>query len=159
MAVPAGTGGRILGVLEICWPHGLAPQPPQIQPADRGAGRAVRAHPGGVHASPRRTTARTRAVARLIDLADGLLDPALVLCPHLDAGGRLTDFRIRHANDRFADPAGRPRSERVGALLLEAYPLAAGDGGLFDKVEHVHATGEPFRAERMPSPPWSTRCR
>jgi PAS domain-containing protein len=72
-----------------------------------------------------------------------------VLTPHVDAEGHLTDFRVRHANGSFVDPAGRPRSAVSGALLLEAYPMAAGDSELFEKIERVYATGEPFRAQRM----------
>ncbi|RSO22244.1 antitermination regulator, partial [Streptomyces sp. WAC 06725] len=92
---------------------------------------------------------RVPAVAELVDLADGLHDPALVLTPHLGPDGELTDFRIHHANGRFMDPAGRPRSTVNGALLLEAYPMAADESELFDKVQRVYATGEPFRAQRM----------
>ncbi|MGI5515560.1 SpoIIE family protein phosphatase [Streptomyces sp. CA-106131] len=152
VALPAGTGGRIHGVLEIAWPVPLDPQPPQIV-------RQVEAlaelcahtletyalqHPDG--------TPRPRVlpdVAELMDLADGLHDPALVLLPHLDADGELVDFRIQHVNSRFLDPAGRPRGVVNGALLLEAYPMAAGECELFDRVERVYATGEPFRAHRM----------
>jgi serine phosphatase RsbU (regulator of sigma subunit)/PAS domain-containing protein len=88
-------------------------------------------------------------VVELMDLADGLHDPALVLVPHLDDAGQLIDFRIQHVNGRFLDPVGRPRAVVRGALLLEAYPLAAGAGELFQRVERVYATGEPFRAHRM----------
>lgn len=84
-----------------------------------------------------------------MDLADGLYDPALVLVPHLDESGNLLDFRIQHVNSRFLDPAGRPRGMVGGALLLEAYPMAAGESELFQRIERVYATGEPFRARRM----------
>jgi serine phosphatase RsbU (regulator of sigma subunit)/PAS domain-containing protein len=87
--------------------------------------------------------------AELMDLADGLHDPALVLVPHLDDSGQLVDFRIQHINNHFLDPAGRPRAVVNGALLLEAYPMAAGKSELFHRVERVYATGEPFRARRM----------
>ncbi|MFH8240846.1 SpoIIE family protein phosphatase [Streptomyces sp. NPDC018321] len=151
VAVPAGTGGRIHGVLEIVWPAPLAPQPPQVVrqvealaelcahtlesyvPA-HGAGQEPRLMPDAVE---------------LMDLADGLYDPALVLVPHLDADGHLADFRIQHVNESFLDPAGRPRAVVGGALLLEAYPMAAGDSELFQNVERVYATGEPFRARRI----------
>ncbi|MEU7157582.1 SpoIIE family protein phosphatase [Streptomyces chrestomyceticus] len=152
VALPAGTGGRIHGVLEICWQQPLPPQPPVIMrqiealaqlcahtlegaPETRGHGPSAAPH------SP--------AVAELVDLADGLHDPALVLTPHLAADGHLSDFRIHHVNGRFMDPAGRPRSHVNGALLLEAYPMAADESELFDKVQRVYATGEPFRAQRM----------
>ncbi|MBQ1097147.1 SpoIIE family protein phosphatase [Streptomyces sp. b94] len=151
VAVPAGTGGRIHGVLEIAWPVPLAPQPPQVvrqvealaelcahtlesyTPPD-GAGQEPPVLPDAVE---------------LMDLADGLYDPALVLVPHLDAAGNLADFRIQHVNKGFLDPAGRPRAVVRGALLLEAYPMAAGDSELFQNVERVYATGEPFRARHI----------
>lgn len=150
MAVPAGTGGRIHGVLEICWPQPLAPQPPQIERQVEAlaelCARTMDAAPTG---DPGTLDAVLPDVAELIDLSEGLHDPAVVLTPVLDHEGRLTDFRIRHASSRFVDPAGRPRGDVNGALLLEAYPMAGGESGLFDIVERVHATGEPFRAERM----------
>lgn len=151
VAVPAGTGGRIHGVLEIAWPGPLEPQPPQVV-------RQVEAlaelcahtletyppHPGAVQ-----DTRVLPDAAELTDLADGLHDPALVLVPHVDDSGQLVDFRIQHVNTRFLDPAGRPRAVVSGALLLEAYPMTAGDSELFQRIERVHATGEPFRARRM----------
>ncbi|MEU2793415.1 SpoIIE family protein phosphatase [Streptomyces sp. NPDC007100] len=152
VALLAGTGGRIHGVLEICWQQPLPPQPPVIM-------RQIEAL-AELCATTLETTSASRghgpsaarhvpAVAELVDLADGLYDPALVLTPHLGADGHLTDFRIHHVNERFMDPAGRPRSSVNGALLLEAYPMAADESELFDKVQRVYATGEPFRARRM----------
>ncbi|APU38747.1 MULTISPECIES: SpoIIE family protein phosphatase [unclassified Streptomyces] len=150
MAVPTGTGGRIHGVLEICWPGPLAPQPPQVERqvealAELCAHTMDDSPPG----DPTAADVMLPDVAELIDLAEGLQDPAVVLTPVLDHDGRLTDFRIRHAGSRFVDPVGRPRGDVNGALLLEAYPMAAAENGLFDIIERVHATGEPFRAERM----------
>ena len=143
--VPAGTGGRIAGVLEICWPAPLPPQPlsvlKQVEAlAELCAATLDSTAPGGRTAP---------APAELTDLADGLLDPALVLGPEVSPDGSITDFRVHHVNNRFVDLAGRPRTAVAGKTLLEAYPLAAAEGGLFDKVEHVHGTGEPFRAEQM----------
>ncbi|AWZ06044.1 MULTISPECIES: SpoIIE family protein phosphatase [unclassified Streptomyces] len=150
MAVPAGTGGRIHGVLEICWPQPLAPQRPQVERQVEALAELC-AHT--MDASPPRDLTTAEAVlpdvTELIDLAEGLRDPAVVLTPVLDSEGRLVDFRIRHVGSRFADPAGRPRGAVNGALLLEAYPMAAGESGLFEVIERVHATGEAFRAERM----------
>ncbi|MGI5283870.1 SpoIIE family protein phosphatase [Nonomuraea polychroma] len=144
VAVPAGPGGRIVGVLEIRWPDALPPQPPQIQRQVEALAELVshtlETHPYAVEHGPG---------SELVDLANGLYDSAMVLRPYLDAQGRLADFRIHHTNGDFVDPAGRPRGVVTGNLLLEAYPMMAGDGGLYEKVEHVHATGEPFRAERM----------
>ncbi|MFF3565301.1 SpoIIE family protein phosphatase [Streptomyces sp. NPDC002574] len=144
IAVPAGAGGRVDAVLEICWPE----EPPPLSQAllrqlDALAGLCVHtlvAVPAAQGPLP---------VDELIDICDAIHDPALVLTPLTGAGGRVTDFRIRHTNGHFVDPAGRPRGAVTGATLLEAYPSAAGDGHLFDRAVQVHATGEPFRAEHM----------
>lgn len=151
VALPAGTGGRILGVLEICWPQQPAPRSPavarQIEALAELCAHTLDSLPaGGAEPAAVREPAD---VSELVDLADGLYDPALVLTPHVDAEGHLTDFRVRHVNSSFVDPAGRPRGAVSGALLLEAYPMAAGDSELFGKIERVYATGEPFRAQRM----------
>ncbi|MFH8752090.1 SpoIIE family protein phosphatase [Streptomyces rimosus] len=152
VALPAGTGGRIHGVLEICWQQPLPPQPPvimrQIEALAELCAHALETAPASYGHGPT-PAQRVPAVAELVDLADGLHDPALVLTPHLGPDGELTDFRIHHVNGRFMDPAGRPRSTVNGALLLEAYPMAADESELFDKVQRVYATGEPFRAQRM----------
>ncbi|MEU9037041.1 SpoIIE family protein phosphatase [Streptomyces sp. NPDC048352] len=150
MAVPAGTGGRVHGVLEVCWPQPLPPQPPQVQRQVEALAELC-AHTLDTAAPPSAVVAEALLpdVLELIDLAEGLHDPTIILTPVLDEDGRLADFRIRHVNSRFADPAGRPRGDVSGALLLEAYPMAAGESGLFETIERVHATGEPFRAERV----------
>ncbi|GHH93466.1 SpoIIE family protein phosphatase [Streptomyces capillispiralis] len=150
-AVPAGTGGRVYGVLEIVWPGPLPPQPPQIVRQVEALAELC-AHTLETFEVPGDPTHRPRVLpdaAELMDLADGLYDPALVLVPHLDDSGNLVDFRIQHVNSRFLDPAGRPRGMVSGALLLEAYPMAAGNSELFQRIERVYATGEPFRARRM----------
>ncbi|PPK67068.1 SpoIIE family protein phosphatase [Actinokineospora auranticolor] len=146
-AVPAGTGGRILGVLEICWP-GRAEAPNQqlwrqIEALAELCAHTLDTPNSGLVLEP------DDSVGELVDLADSLRDPTLVLRPHLDATGALVDFRIEHANPRFHDLGGRLRGEVVGGFLLEAYPLVAERGGLFERVERVWATGEPFRAERL----------
>jgi len=151
VALPAGTGGRIHGVLEIAWPERLRPQPQaivrQVEALAELCAHTLETyeplHPDerGPRLAP--------DVAELMDLADGLHDPTLVLVPYLDSTGELTDFRIHHVNSRFLDPAGRPRGLVNGAMLLEAYPLAAGESELFHRIERVYATGEPFRAHRM----------
>jgi serine phosphatase RsbU (regulator of sigma subunit)/PAS domain-containing protein len=154
VTVPADNGGRILGVLEICWPGPLEPQPPQVQRqiealAELCAHTLDNRGPADAARSGDALQVRHPGVSELVDFADGLLDPALVLVPHLDADGRLADFRIHHVSAHFVDPVGRPRGTVAGSLLLEAYPMAVGESGLFEKIEHVHATGEPFRADRM----------
>ncbi|MFI2762180.1 SpoIIE family protein phosphatase [Streptomyces echinatus] len=151
IAVPSGTGGRIHGVLEIAWPKPEGPLPrPVVRQVEALA--ELCAHTLETLTPPAATGPEPGAlpdVVELMDLADGLHDPALVLVPHLDDAGLLVDFRIQHVNSRFLDPAGRPRAVVGGALLLEAYPMAAGTGELFQRVERVYATGEPFRAHRM----------
>ncbi len=147
VAVPTGTGGRIIGVVEMCWPS----RPPAASLAMRRQFEALAelcAHTldawDGIAADgpPAGTV-----LSELIDLIDGLHDPALLLTPCVDDLGEAGDFRIHHANSRFADPGGRPRTRIVGARLLETYPLMAETSGLLDKIRWVHATGEPFRAE------------
>ncbi|WCE01943.1 SpoIIE family protein phosphatase [Streptomyces sp. HUAS 31] len=151
-AVPADTGGRILGVLEIVWPAPMEPQPPQIVRQVEALAElcahtletSVPRHPDGDW-----RPGVLPEVTELMDLADSLHDPTLVLVPHLDPAGELLDFRIQHVNGRFLDPSGRPRAVVNGSLLLEAYPMAAGESELFEQIERVYATGEPFRAHRM----------
>ncbi|MEZ3181721.1 SpoIIE family protein phosphatase [Streptomyces pimonensis] len=150
-AVPAGTGGRVYGVLEIVWPDPLPEQPPQIVRQVEALAELC-AHTLETYTAPAGPALQPRVLpdaAELMDLADGLYDPALVLVPHLDDQGNLLDFRIQHVNSRFLDPAGRSRAMVSGALLLEAYPMAAGNSELFQRIERVYATGEPFRARRM----------
>lgn len=150
-ALPAGTGGRVYGVLEIVWPDPLPEQPPQIVRQVEALAELC-AHTLETYTAPSGPAVQPRVLtdaAELMDLADGLYDPALVLVPHLDDQGNLLDFRIQHVNSRFLDPAGRPRAMVSGALLLEAYPMAAGNSELFQRIERVYATGEPFRARRM----------
>ncbi|MFB6831334.1 SpoIIE family protein phosphatase, partial [Streptomyces hydrogenans] len=152
VVVPAGTGGRIHGVLEICWARPLDPQPQaverQIEALAELCAHTLEDLPEQAAPAHLLVPAGDR-VPELVELSDGLYDPALVLTPHLDEEGRLADFRVRHANAHFQDPAGRPRGSVDGALLLEAYPAMAGEGELFDRIERVYATGEPFRARRV----------
>ncbi|MFF8833291.1 GAF domain-containing SpoIIE family protein phosphatase [Streptomyces sp. NPDC015131] len=153
VAVPAGTGGRVHGILEICWPGPLEPQPPQIERQIEAlaelCAHTLESRPGAAPAPPADGWAAPD-LSELVDLAEGLYDPALVLTPFLGPDGRLADFRIHHVNERFADPAGRPRGAIGGALLLEAYPMAVGGSELFEKIERVYSTGEPFRVRGMP---------
>ncbi|MFE9174275.1 SpoIIE family protein phosphatase [Streptomyces kebangsaanensis] len=151
VAVPAGTGGRIHGVLEIAWPGPLAPQPPQVVRQVEALAELC-AHTLETYTPCQGPGQEPRVLpdaAELMDLADGLHDPALVLVPCVDDSGQLVDFRIQHVNSRFLDPAGRPRAVISGAMLLEAYPMSAGKSELFQRVERVYATGEPFRTRRM----------
>ncbi|MFE6486967.1 SpoIIE family protein phosphatase [Streptomyces sp. NPDC057757] len=153
VAAPAGVAGRIHGVLEIAWPSPLEPQSPQVarqvEALAELCAHTLESRPLLGDRGHTTTPLITPGVAELIDLVDGLHDPALVLEPHLDKSGQLADFRIRHVNSRFLDPAGRPPGVINGAFLMEAYPLAAGESDLFQHIERVYATGEPFRDHRM----------
>ena len=152
-ALCAGTGGRIHGVLEICWPGPRGPQPPAVERQLEALAElcahtlenAPRAEDGAAGDG-----SRDPSVVELVGVANAIYDPALVLVPEVNADGRIADFRIRHANARFQDPAGRPRSALENALLLETYPMAAGGSALYDHIERVFATGEPIHVRRMP---------
>ncbi|MFH9347675.1 SpoIIE family protein phosphatase [Kitasatospora sp. NPDC017646] len=80
-------------------------------------------------------------------LLEGLLTPALLLEPQINAG-QLVDFAIRRVNAQFRDPLGRPRDALEGASILEAYPVA-GAGGLFERLLRVHRTGVPLTGEAV----------
>ena len=169
VAIPAQLGGRLLGVLEVCWPGpvGELPQPVHRQlqalaelcahtldimpAADQPGGSGASGPSGGRNGQngPGGAGGPAAVDPGLSDLLDGLLEPALVLQPQYDAAGVLADFRIVHANRRFVDPVGRPSAAILGTPFLQAYPLAAEDGGLYERIEHVHATGEPFHHDRV----------
>jgi serine phosphatase RsbU (regulator of sigma subunit) len=143
VAVPTGTGGRLIGVVEMCWPDPLPAEPGrqrrQLEALAELCAHTLDTRDGAPAAGS------GDLLGELVDFIDGLHDPAVLLSPCPDGG----DFRIHHANVRFADPGGRPRSRIVGTRLLETYPLSAGESGLLDKIQRVHATGEPFRADSM----------
>ena len=149
VAVPATAGGRILGVLEICWPHPLPPQPTPIQRQVEAlaelCAHTLESRPVELPGMDIRSRPE---ITELVALAESMLDSAMVLRPQLDERGQLVDFRIQHTNSAFVDPAGRARSAVTGALLLEAFPLSAAPNGIFAKVAQVHATGEPLRADQ-----------
>ncbi|WP_103354288.1 SpoIIE family protein phosphatase [Amycolatopsis sp. CA-128772] len=151
VAVPTGTGGRIIGVVEMCWPEPLPTEPGrqrrQLEALAELCAHTLDTWDGVI--TPVAADGSGDFLGELVDFIDGLHDPAVLLSPCLDGGGFLSDFRIHHANVRFADPGGRPRSRIVGTRLLEAYPLAAEESGLLDKIRRVYATGEPFRADSM----------
>ncbi len=150
LAVPAGTGGRLTGVLEVCWPEEA---PEQSQPLQRQFEALAE-----LCAATLETWAGTPAPGEeqqdvylegLRPLTDGLMDPCLVLQTTPGGGESPLQFTIRHVNPAFVDFAGRPTGAIVGARLLEAYPLAAEPGGLLEKAEHVFVTGEPFHTGAM----------
>ncbi|MCK2219001.1 SpoIIE family protein phosphatase [Actinomadura sp. ATCC 31491] len=148
VTAPMLAGGRVLGVLELCWPYELPAGPRRIERQIEALAELC-AHTLDPPAEP--PGKAVAALSELVDLADALPDPALVLRPHLDGRGAPADFRVQHVNRRLEGAqALEAYPFKAGGLLLEAFPLAA--GGLFGRVEQVHATGEPFRSERMPLP-------
>ncbi|MFF1787446.1 SpoIIE family protein phosphatase [Kitasatospora sp. NPDC058243] len=150
LAVPAGVGGRLIGVLEICWPDTL---PERSQPLQRQfealAELAATTLESWSGQEPAACDPADAQFGELRQLTDGLLDPCMILRAAPDSDEFPPRFVIRHLNPAFVDFAGRPTGVLTGTRLLEAYPLAAEPGGLADKVEHVFATGEPFRAQDM----------
>ncbi|WP_063765479.1 SpoIIE family protein phosphatase [Nonomuraea candida] len=181
VTVPMTVAGRVLGVLEICWPHALPPHPPRLErqieamadlcahtldspfgpavpplhtpspPAPITTAPITTAEPAEPARPAEQAAASAAMLAEIVDLADALPDPALVLRAQPDARGEPADFRIQHVNERITGGDGLLLDAyplAPGGRLLEAYPRAA--GGLFARLECVHATGEPFRAERMP---------
>ncbi|WP_082527154.1 SpoIIE family protein phosphatase [Kitasatospora sp. MBT63] len=152
VALPVGSAGRIIGALEICWsgelpPHSR-PERRQIEALAELCATALESQPATGPGHPAGESA-DQQLTELLQLADGLHDPCLVLEPLTGAPDLPLRFLIRHVNPGFVDFAGRRPGAVVGTRLLDAYPLAAEPGGLFEKVEHVFATGEPFRAESM----------
>ncbi|PYC78716.1 antitermination regulator [Streptomyces tateyamensis] len=148
IVVPAGTGGRLIGVLEICWP-GDAPTGSQPLQRQFEALAELCATTLETWTEPSGHLGADRDFDELQRLVDGILDPCLVLQLAPGSPDFPLDFAVRHLNPAFVDFAGRPAGSVAGARLLEAYPLAAEAGGLAEKVEHVFATGEPFRTRDM----------
>ncbi|WP_042369987.1 PP2C family protein-serine/threonine phosphatase [Streptacidiphilus neutrinimicus] len=147
-AAPAYLGGQIVGALEVCW----------LEPPDRDAHleRSLNALADlAAHTLTLDTQPLSAAHAAVPDtdvtrLADSLPDPVMVLTPAFDARGQLSDFTIAYTNDRFQDLAGRPATCVVRRGLRQTYPAFTRPGGLWEKVEHVLATGEPYRSEDFP---------
>ncbi|MGW6918267.1 SpoIIE family protein phosphatase [Kitasatospora sp. NPDC054939] len=150
LAVPAGVGGRLIGVLEICWHDAL---PEQSQPLQRQfealAELAAATLESWTGQEPGAADGADGQFGELRQLTDGLLDPCMILRTAPGSDDFPPRFVIRHLNPAFVDFAGRPTSVISGTALLEAYPLAAEPGGLAEKIEHVFATGEPFRTQDM----------
>ncbi len=142
------------GVCTACWRSSggaAAPAAAADRASGGGAGRAVRAHPGDVHAARRARPSAAGAAGR--GRADGPGRRAVRPGPGAGAApGRVGEpARLPHParQQPLPGPGGRPRGMVGGALLLEAYPMAAGESELFQRIERVYATGEPFRARRM----------
>ncbi|MEU9079277.1 SpoIIE family protein phosphatase [Kitasatospora sp. NPDC048538] len=149
LAVPAGLGGRLIGVLEVCWHEPLPELTQSLQRQFEAlAELAAATLETWTDQGPDTGTGSTE-LDGLRQLTAGVFDPCLVLHLAPDSGEAPLEFVVRHVNPAFVDFAGRPTSAVLGARLLEAYPLAAEPGGLAEKIEHVYATGEPFRTTSM----------
>ncbi len=141
--LPLPGPGLALGALEICWPGPLGGFPEPLRRHLRsladlcGQTLAVRLPDGGLAPDDRAGWA--------FGLLDGVLGSALYARPVRDGDGRVTDFRISYLSAGFADPAGRDPAGLLGSPLLEAYPAAALEGGLYDRAVQVLASGEPQR--------------
>ncbi|MEQ4724202.1 SpoIIE family protein phosphatase [Nonomuraea sp. B19D2] len=147
--LPAHVGGRRVGALEIHWPVDgpcVSPTPALLRELDALAqlcALSLANHSAETHAPT------GEPAVWLTGLVDGLLDSAALLRPLRDRDDRITDFLIEHTNERFTDPAGRPRGSLTGRPLLEVYPLFAVEGSLFEQIQRVHTTGIALRNETM----------
>jgi Stage II sporulation protein E (SpoIIE)/ANTAR domain len=125
-----------LGVLEVVWPdpRGEFTTGQRVELSGLAAlcGRTLESRDITRESSP-------------LAAVDHLLDSTMIAHAERD-GSEVVDFVIDHVNDRFADPHRRS-AELVGARLLEQYPLAARDGGLFDQAVRVLETGLPAEFE------------
>ncbi|MGA4545522.1 SpoIIE family protein phosphatase [Uniformispora flossi] len=154
MAAPAFAGGRIAGVLEVCWPEAAAPgaersapPPDVVRQVAAMADVAARAVPAPAHPAP-------PAAGAAADVADVLPCPAVVLLPvRAEEPADVDDFVVDHANRHFADPSGRPWPELRGARLTEAYPPAAEPGRLLDLARRAYRTGTPATLRLAPPAP------
>jgi serine phosphatase RsbU (regulator of sigma subunit)/PAS domain-containing protein len=127
-------------------PHTSFPEtdPPQTGISHAGISHAGISHAGISHAGiSHPSLAADYRASWAFGILDGLLDSALFAHAVRDDAGAVADFRIDHVSAGFLDPAGRRTTDLVGLQLLEAYPGAALDGGLFDRCVKALATGEP----------------
>ena len=78
----------------------------------------------------------------LRSVADGLIDPLVLLEAVRDSGGRVVDFVYRELNKATCDYLGRPRHDLLGHTLLGKSPGLA-EAGLFAEYVRCLDTGEP----------------
>jgi len=138
--------GKLLGVLELRWPLGVAVADDVREPLTAlaaGSARVLDARLalGDLAAAPPRQT--------LFSLLDSIAESVLVARALRNPDGVITDFAIDHVSPGFLDPAGRPVAEITGLTLLEAYPLATAGHGLFARALAVVEDGQP---QHVPGP-------
>ena len=90
--------------------------------------------------------ARERAGAGLAATLQLVLDPHVVLDAVRDTSGAVIDFVIADVNEAAAEYIRRPKSELVGARLLDVMPRQA-TSGMLDRYRSILETGEPLRLD------------
>ena len=138
--LPLPGPGTALGAMEICWPGPLEEFPDPLR-RQIGALTSVCAQALGTRL-PSGDLAADHRASWAFGLLDSLLGSALFATAARDDTGVITDFRISYLSKGFTDPAGREAAALAGRPLLEVYPAAALDGGLYDRAVQVMATGE-----------------
>jgi serine phosphatase RsbU (regulator of sigma subunit) len=139
--LPLPGPGLSVGALEVCWPGPLGEFPVPLRRHLRSLADLC-AQALGVRLADGSLAPDDRA-AQAFGLLDSLLGSALYARAVRDGAGQVSDFQVSYLSAGFADPAGRDRSVILGGPLLEAYPAAALDGGLFDRARQVLASGQP----------------
>jgi serine phosphatase RsbU (regulator of sigma subunit) len=141
-ALLAGTGtSAAIGVMEICWPEPLAefhrPLRRHLDSLANVCAQALgtRLAEGGLAGDYRASWA--------LGLLDSLQGSAMFGTAIRDDEGRVADFTLRYLSEGFSDPVGRAEADLTGRPLLEMYPSAAIEGGLYDRAVEVLATGQP----------------
>lgn len=81
--------------------------------------------------------------ARAREALEAIEQPVSVATAVRDRDGRLLDFRLEHINAAGARWAGLPASSIVGRLITDLIP-ALRPAGLFDALDRVVVTGQPF---------------
>jgi serine phosphatase RsbU (regulator of sigma subunit) len=149
--LPGAASGASVGAMEVCWP-GPLPEFPHPLRRQLGALAEVCAQALGTRLAHGDLAADQRA-SWAFALLDSLPGSALFATASRDDDAQVTDFVIRYLSDGFSDPAGRDAADLTGRPLLEVYPAAAVEGGLYDRAVQVLATGQP---QEIPGEVFST---
>jgi serine phosphatase RsbU (regulator of sigma subunit) len=138
--LPLPGPGTALGAMEICWPGPLEEFPDPLR-RQIIALTDVCAQALGTRL-PSGDLAADHRASWAFGLLDSLLGSAMFATAIRDGAGMITDFRLSYLSRDFTDPAGREAAALAGRPLLEVYPAAALEGGLYDRAVQVMATGE-----------------
>lgn len=160
--LPLEKRGLSIGALELCWPSPIE----EFGALTRRHLRALGEICSQAITAGGDVMAADYSAAWIQGLLSGLHESVLIARPasagHSAAGaqtggsaggpgsadGPPGGLVIEWASEGFTDPAGRGTSEVVGHPLLEIYPEAARQGGLYDCALRVIATGQP---EHLPN--------